>query len=93
MNVGALFLMSDSTKNQTLAPEGVDRARRRLLGMALYVPPTILGIVALQQAGCQPSPTCNPATCDPATQPCQPDDNPCAPNTGCNPDTCPPQPP
>ncbi|HUS65253.1 MAG TPA: hypothetical protein VMZ28_11950 [Kofleriaceae bacterium] len=82
--------MSDSSKTPDPTPEGVDRARRRLLGMAVYIPPTILGIVALQQAGCQPSPTCNPASCQPNTTPCNPDNNPCAPNNGCNPDNCPP---
>lgn len=68
--------------------EAIDRGRRRLLGMATYIPPAVLGIISLQQAGCQPAPSCNPATCSPATQPCQPDSNPCSPNTGCNPDTC-----
>lgn len=86
--------MTDPTKKQTPARESdepVDRARRRLLTMAAYVPPTVLGIVALQQAGCQPTPSCQPATCAPNTQPCQPDDNPCAPNVGgCGPDNCPP---
>jgi hypothetical protein len=89
--------MSDSSKSKdseaALATDdapSVDRARRRLLALGVYVAPAILGIVALQQAGCQPSPSCQPAQCQPNTEPCQPDLNPCAPNTGCNPDTCPP---
>jgi hypothetical protein len=74
--------------------ESVDRARRRLLAMSLYVPPTVLGIISLQQAGCQAGPSCNPAQCAPDTG-CAPDvgcppDNGCPPDTGCNPDTCPP---
>jgi hypothetical protein len=84
--------MSESTKKPDPAssPDSVDRARRRLLAMSIYVPPTVLGIISLQQAGCQPGPSCNPASCNPNTQPCQPDNNPCAPDTGCNPDSCPP---
>lgn len=92
--------MSDSTKKQDPAgqdgasAEPVDRARRRLLAMAVYVPPTVLGIISLQQAGCQPGPSCNPATCTPDTG-CPPDtgctpDTGCSPDTGCNPDNCPP---
>lgn len=84
--------MSDTTKKQESAIAGatepVDRARRRLLALSIYVPPTVLGIISLQQAGCQPGPSCNPATCAPNTTPCSPDDNPCSPNTGCSPDTC-----
>ena len=94
--------MSDSTKKPD--PHGhppdtdvepVDRARRRLLAMSLYVPPTVLGIISLQQAGCQPGPSCNPAICPPDSgcgpdQPCNPDNQPCPPDTGCNPDNCPP---
>ena len=75
--------MADDPKDNS-----VDEARRRLLGMVKYVPPTVLGIISLQQAGCQPAPSCNPTNCSPATQPCQPDNNPCSPNTGCNPDNC-----
>lgn len=61
--------------------ESIDRARRRLLGMAKYIPPTIVGIIALQQAGCQPAPSCGPST------------NPCGPNGfPCGPDNCPPPP-
>ncbi|HLU65438.1 MAG TPA: hypothetical protein VKZ63_04155 [Kofleriaceae bacterium] len=86
--------MSDATNKQEPSnesgAESVDRARRRLLGMAVYVPPTVLGIISLQQAGCQPSPSCNPSTCNPGSQPCNPDSVPCPPNSGCNPDSCPP---
>ena len=93
--------MSDSSNKEgqtsqpeTAASESVDRARRRLLAMSIYVPPTILGIISLQQAGCQPNPSCNPATCTPNTG-CTPDtgcppDTGCSPDTGCNPDNCPP---
>ncbi len=66
----------------------MNSARRRLLAIAVYLPPAVLGIISLQQAGCQPTPSCNPSSCSPATNPCSPDTNPCAPNTGCNPDTC-----
>ena len=74
-----------------LEPAGrdeVDRARRRLLAMSVYVPPTVLGIIALNQAGCQPTPSCNPSTCNPGNQPCNPANEPCNPNTGCNPANC-----
>jgi hypothetical protein len=79
--------MSDSTNKQDPASpssDRVDTARRRLLQMAVYVPPTILGIISLQQAGCQGGPSCAPATCGP-NGPCNPD-NPCAPDGGCPPD-------
>lgn len=77
--------MSDPKKPDTEEP--IDRARRRLLSKAAYVPPIVIGIISLQQAGCQAAPSCTPANCTPP-QPCQPDVNPCSPNTGCNPDTC-----
>lgn len=60
--------------------ESVDQARRRLLGMAKYVPPTVLGIIALQEAGCQPVPSCPPPS-------------PCGPSSPCNPNACNPRPP
>jgi hypothetical protein len=86
--------------------ESVDQARRRLLGMAKYVPPTVLGIISLQQAGCQVQPSsagCGPNACSPSN-PCAPDGGGCNPNGGgcnpdipcppagggCNPDSCPP---
>lgn len=34
----------------------LDAGRRRLLGMALYVPPIVIGAISLSQAGCQPDP-------------------------------------
>lgn len=72
--------MSDAKPPAAPPPaEPIDRARRRLLGMAKYIPPTIVGIIALQQAGCQPAPSCGPAT-----NPCGPNGNPCGP------DNCPP---
>lgn len=77
--------MSDPKKPDT--EDRIDRARRRLLAKAAYVPPIVIGIISLQQAGCEVSPSCVPANCVPP-QPCQPDANPCGPNTGCNPDTC-----
>jgi hypothetical protein len=77
--------MSDPNQKD---PERVNRARRRLLNLAVYVPPAVLGIVSLQQAGCQPGPSCAPSTCTPQTQPCTPDDNPCPPSMGCPPSTC-----
>jgi len=68
-----------------------DRARRRLLKLAVYVPPAVLGTMTLQLSACQvatcaPS-ACNPATCAPAD--CQPGQCPpitCAPVTPCTPD-------
>jgi hypothetical protein len=83
--------MSDAKKPDTTnasTDEVINKARRRLLLRAVYVPPAVIGIVSLQQAGCQPRPSCNPNTCGPATTPCQPDNNPCNPNTGCNPNNC-----
>jgi hypothetical protein len=40
----------------------VNEARRRLLRMAVYVPPVVIGSIALSQAGCQPDPcpSCQP---------------------------------
>lgn len=50
----------------------VDRARRRLLAKALYIPPAVIGALALSQEGCQPV-SCNPP------QPCPPNGEPCNP--------------
>jgi len=63
--------------------EPLDRARRRLLTKAVYVPPLILGIISLEQSGCAPAPSCNPQSCHPHNAPCNPDN--CNPNVGCNP--------
>lgn len=63
--------MSDP-KNKDSQPaqaEPVDAARRRLLGMAKYVPPVILGVISLQQAGCQPEPSCGPSGMPPPPLP------------------------
>jgi len=40
----------------------VNEGRRRLLRMAIYVPPVVIGAVTLSQAGCQPDPcpSCQP---------------------------------
>lgn len=89
--------MSDSTNKpeptDDAGAESVDRARRRLLGMAVYVPPAVLGIISLQQAACQeatcgPSTPCNPGSgCNPDGAACGPTS--CAPNGGgCSPDSC-----
>jgi hypothetical protein len=71
----------------------IDAARRRLMRIAVYVPPAVLGAVALNSAaGCQgasqcaPLMQCNPnTTCGPNN--CFPVVNPCAPQA-CNPSTC-----
>jgi hypothetical protein len=76
----------------------IDEARRRLLAKALYVPPAVIGALALSQEGCQvascnPS-ACNPGGCNPDNSPCQPNgqgcgpDTGCAPGQGCNPGSC-----
>ena len=53
-----------------------NEARRRLLKMAMYVPPAVLGVVSVSQAACQG------ASCGP---------NACPPDTVCGPSACPPQ--
>ncbi|MEO7095923.1 MAG: hypothetical protein ABI175_21865 [Polyangiales bacterium] len=51
---------TDKTKTATEQP--VNDARRRLLRMAIYVPPVVIGSIALTQAGCQPEPcSCEPS--------------------------------
>jgi hypothetical protein len=69
----------------------IDAARRRLLRIAVYTPPAILGAVALNSmAGCQ-GVSCSPQVCGPGNQcgptNCHPVVNPCAPQT-CNPQSC-----
>lgn len=70
--------------------EKVNAARRRLLRIAVYAPPAVLGTVALSKmAGCQavscgpqvcnPNNTCGPNNCNPAINPCNPQN--CNPNT------------
>ena len=75
------------------APE--DRARRRLLKLAVYVPPAVLGAMTLELSACQTAScapqSCQPATCAPAD--CNPGQCPpliCSPNTPCEPDGGPP---
>lgn len=82
--------MSEPTKPDA-TEDPIDRARRRLLIRAAYIPPTVIGIISLKNAGCAPTASCQPSSCAPTNQPCQPDNNPCGPNTGCNPDNCPPR--
>lgn len=53
-----------------------NRARRRLLRQLAYVPPAILGVLSLTEAGCQPGGSCGPASCGP--QSCNPP-GPCGP--------------
>jgi len=83
--------MSKKREDESKPEAPVDAARRRLLGMALYVPPVVLGAISLSQAGCQPDPNCscepNPASCPPPT-PKPPSNGPAAPagdNAGANP--------
>ena len=69
----------------------IDAARRRMLRIAVYVPPAILGAVALNSAaGCQ-GVSCSPQVCGPGNQcgptNCHPIVNPCNPQT-CNPASC-----
>lgn len=56
--------------------QGTDEARRRLLKMALYVPPAILGVVSV-------------SSCDGHTTSCGP--NACPPESPCGPNACPPE--
>ena len=52
--------MSDKKHDQNeQAAKPVNEARRRLLRMAVYVPPLVLGAITLSQAGCQPEPPCS----------------------------------
>jgi hypothetical protein len=66
-------MKTDDTKD----PANVDRARRRLLKYAAYVPPTVIGALSLSDAGCQPA-SCGPDNCQPNGAPCGPDN--CPPN-------------
>ena len=58
------------------AEDNVNVARRRLMKTAVYLPPAVIGIVALTQG-------CAPGSCSPIT--CNPNNGPCNPNTPCNP--------
>ncbi|CAN5889041.1 hypothetical protein BH11MYX3_BH11MYX3_44750 [soil metagenome] len=55
--------MSDKKHDQNAAADKpFNEARRRLLRMAVYVPPVVLGAITLSQAGCQPEPcSCPPS--------------------------------
>ena len=68
--------------------EKFDATRRRLLRIALYTPPAVIGIIQLNNAGCAPPASCGPSSCQPNTQcgpnTCNPIINPCAPQM-CNP--------
>jgi len=69
--------MSDRDRDEPETDEAVNEGRRRLLRMASYVPPIVIGAITLSQAGCQPScPSCPPLggtamcrTVAPATSP------------------------
>jgi hypothetical protein len=78
--------MADSDDNKD---EKIDATRRRLMRIAVYTPPVILGVISLS-AGCQPV-SCFPVSCPPNTQcgpnTCNPVINPCAPQN-CNPLSC-----
>jgi hypothetical protein len=75
--------MSEKKTDKTEAERPVNDARRRLLRMAIYVPPVVIGSIALTQAGCQPEPcSCEPsggASC--RTAPAAPKSNPAAADT------------
>jgi len=57
----------------------IDASRRRLLRVAVYVPPAVLGAVALNQTACQPASPCNPTSCGPTN---------CSPSGTCGPNSC-----
>jgi hypothetical protein len=63
-------MATDDTRDET---EVTDQARRRLLKLAVYVPPAILGVVAASQAACQAQ-SCGPTNCPPENggTPCPP---------------------
>ena len=80
--------MADDDKKDD---EKIDEARRRLMRLAVYTPPAIIGIIQLNNAGCAPPSTCGPSVCTPnnicGPNTCNPVINPCSPQT-CNPATC-----
>jgi hypothetical protein len=75
----------------------VDAARRRLLKIAVYAPPAILGALVLkatsnrQAAVCSPDLECAPSLCLPINS-CNPNNCnpvvPCSPKVNCNPNSC-----
>jgi hypothetical protein len=79
--------MADDNDNED---EKIDASRRRLMRMAIYTPPAIIGIVELANSGCAPA-SCSPSSCSPNGQcgptTCNPLINPCAPQS-CNPSNC-----
>lgn len=80
--------MTDSKHKPGDKKEVIDEARRRLLAKAAYVPPAVIGALALSLEGCQIA-SCAPAQCNPANCPpssCNPNGGPCNPSGGpCNP--------
>ena len=54
--------MSNRKHDDDNDDQPVNEGRRRLLRMAVYVPPVVIGAVTLSQAGCQPEPcpSCQP---------------------------------
>lgn len=70
-----------STKTES-DEQNLDRARRRLLKYAVYVPPAVIGALSLAESGCQPA-SCGPNNCNPNGGPCGPQN--CNPVTGCPP--------
>ena len=78
--------MADSDDPQD--DDKVALTRRRLLRIAIYTPPTVIGIIQLNNAGCAPPASCPPNVCQPNSQcgpnTCNPVINPCNPQN-CNP--------
>ena len=65
----------DDRKDPPGDPVAVDEVRRRLMKIAVYAVPAVIGAVELTQGACAPV-SCNPSTCNP--NPCAP--HPCPPN-------------
>ena len=87
--------MSNDSDDMGPKDEKIDAARRRLMRIAVYTPPVVLGVIVLNDAACAPAPSCQPAGCAP-NSPCGPNTcnpviNPCSPQN-CNPATCAPRP-
>jgi hypothetical protein len=76
--------MADDNENPD---DKFDASRRRLIRMAIYTPPIVIGIMQLQNTGCAPA-SCSPVSCNPNSQcapnTCNPVINPCGPQN-CNP--------
>ena len=72
--------MTDS-KHRPSKADSIDTVRRKLLKLTVYVPPAIIGTMLVSRegwaqascnpascnpaTGCNPGPTCGPATCKP----------------------------